>query len=275
MLRAPVTTRGQLSLATPPNAAVLANLYLSAVLPCLDDLAAQDPLARDIIKGVSASISLGIIGGPAATVHLRDGQVRWEAGACRAPAVALKFLSSAHLNAFFSGRTWAVPLPAWGAWRVGVLVRFSKLAQRLQAVLDGYPAVLQTPAGRRLHARLSLITAGLGLRALAAGDPAARQALEALPHGLAAFAIEGEENATVWFDHGSSDFAGGWGMPPRRPDVRITFMGIDVAFGAMRDEIDQLAAVGAGRIKVEGLVPLADGLGFVMERLPLYLRRPA
>jgi len=43
----------------------------------------------------------------------------------------------------------------------------------------------------------------------------------------------------------------------------------------MRDEIDTLAAVGGGRIRVEGLIPLADGLNFVMERLRIYLKPPA
>jgi hypothetical protein len=45
-----------------------------------------------------------------------------------------------------------------------------------------------------------------------------------------------------------------------------------VAYAAMRDEIDSMAAVGAGEIRIDGLIPLADGLNFVMERMRVYLQ---
>jgi hypothetical protein len=253
------------------NPAVLSRLYLSAVLPCLTDLSAQDPAAREILGDLDASIVLRIVGGPAVTLRLRSGHVLWENGSAPAPSVILIFFNDRHLNAFFSGRVWAVPLLAWGGWRIGLLARFSKLAKRLEAVLDGDAAVLATPDGRRLHARLSLIAAGLGLRPLADGDEAARKTLRSLPPGLAAFSIEGDHGATIWFDHGSADNAAGWGEPPRRPDVRVTFADMTTAYAVMRDEIDTPAAIGCGQIKVEGLVPLADGLGVVMERLRIYL----
>jgi hypothetical protein len=257
---------------TRANPAVLSRLYLSAVLPCLTDLAAEDPPAREILGDLDASIVLRIVGGPAATLRLRPGRVAWENGSGRAPSVILLFLSDRHLNAFFSGKTWALPLAVWGGWRIGLLIRFSRLTKRLEAVLNGDAAVLATEAGRRLHARLSLIAAGLGLRPLAEGDEVSRKTLSSLPAGLAAFTIEGEQGATIWFDHGSADYAAGWGEPPRRPDVRITFADMTVAYAAMRDEIDTLAAIGLGQITVEGLVPLADGLNVVMERLRVYLQ---
>jgi hypothetical protein len=257
---------------TPPSPSVLSRLYLSAVLPCLTDLAHQDSTAREIIGDLQASIVLAIVGGPAVTLHLNRGEVIWQNGMGSARSVILLFLSDRHLNAFFSGKKWALPLAVWGAWRIGVLARFAKLAARLDAVLNGAPTILATEAGRRLHARLSLIAAGLGLRALAQGDEAARAILLSLPPGLAAFSIAGDQGATIWFDHGSADCDAGWGEPPRRPDVRITFADMRVAYGAMREEIDTLAAVGSGQITVEGLVPLADGLNFVMERLRIYLQ---
>lgn len=252
--------------------AVLSRLYLGAVLPCLTALVAHDPEAREILGDARASIVLRILNGPAATIHFRGGEVDWQDGAAGGASVVLLFFGDRHLNALFSGKKWAAPLPVWGGWRFGLLARFSRLAARLEAVMDGHPQVLADAAGRHLHARLSLIAAGLGLHALAAGDAFARAALRHIPHGLASFTIEGEHHATVWFDHGSADCAAGWGEPPRRPDVSIVFVDADTAYAALREEIDTLAAVGAGRIRVDGLVPLADGLNFVMERLGVYLQ---
>jgi hypothetical protein len=262
----------------PVDPTVLCRLYLRAVLPCLSDLAEQDFEARDVVGELQASIVMCVLGGPAVTLHLQrggiawSGRIDWRNDAGRVPSVILLFLNARHLNAFFSGSQWAVPLPVWGGWRIHLLARFAQLAKRLEAVMDGAPNVIDNKAGRRLHARLSLIAAGLGLEALAEGDEAARRMLRSLPQGLASFNIEGEPRATVWFEHGAAACPAGWGEPPRRPDVRITFGDVDIAFSALREEIDTLAAVGGGQIKVEGLVPLADGLNLVMQRLGLYLK---
>ena len=186
--------------------------------------------------------------------------------------MTLLFFSRSHLNAFFGGAAWAVPLPIWGGWRIGLLARFAKVAERLEAVMDGHTAVLASPEGRRLHTRLSLIAAGLGLAPLAAGDPEAIAMLDGLPPGLAAFLIEGEPDSTVWFDSTAGRRVSGWSEPPRRPDVRIVFGSVSMAYGAMRDEADTMAAIGAGTMAIDGLIPLADGLNVVMERLRLYLQ---
>ena len=90
--------------------------------------------------------------------------------------------------------------------------------------------------------------------------------------GLACFTIEGAQNSTVWFDHGPDACDAGWGEPPREPDVAISFVDYAVAFGALREEIDTIAAIGAGQIKVAGLIPLADGVNLAMERLSDYLQ---
>jgi hypothetical protein len=255
-----------------PNPDVLSRLYLEAVLPCLTDLSEQDPHARAIMGDTRANIALRILGGPKAVVSFDRGRIVCRAAADSLPSVTLLFYTRGHLNAFFAGAKWALPLPIWGGWRVGLLNRFAKLAARLDAVLNGQPQVLASAEGRRLYARLSLIAAGLGLAPLAQGDPDAIHMLQTLPQGLAAFRIEGEPNSTVWFDRRSGKAVAGWGDPPRRPDVSIVFGNIDLAYAAMRDEADTMAAIGAGDMTIEGLIPLADGLNVVMERLRIYLQ---
>lgn len=254
------------------NPKVLSRLYLQAVLPCLADLSAEDPAARAIMGDTRGSIALRVLGGSGAVVTFEAGRTAWSLASPSWPSVTLLFLSAAHLNAFFGGAAWAVPLPIWGGWRVGLLARFAKLAERLEAVMNGHPEVLADLNGRRLYARLSLIAAGLGLAPLAAGDPEAVGVLESLPPGLAAFRIEGEPNSTVWFDSAAKPCVSGWSEPPRRPDVCIVFGSVELAYAAMRDEADTMAAIGAGEMSVDGLIPLADGLNVVMERLRVYLQ---
>lgn len=261
--------------AAPPNPTLLSQLYLTAVLPCLAQLTELDPLARSIMGEANASIVFRVMGGAAVTVQLQQGRATHRLGSVSNPSVILLFLSDAHLNAFFSGAKWALPILIWGAWHARLLLRFSRLAERLKAVLDGDEAVIATPEGRRLHARLSLMAAGLGLLPLSRGDEVARNALRSLPFGLASFAIGGEQAATIWFENAPDGCTAGWSEPPRRPEVCITFRDAGIAFAAMRDQIDTLAAVGCGQIIVDGLVPLADELSFIMQRLRPYLQPQA
>jgi hypothetical protein len=253
---------------------VLSQLYLKAVLPCLTELVQHDSEARAAIGDADASIVFRILGGTAVTVLLRHGQIAFQVGALPRASVVLMFLSDSHLNAFFSGERWALPILVWGAWHFRVLAAFARLADRLKAVLDGHESVIGSAQGRSLHARLSLMAAGLGLLPLSQGDEVTRSALRTLPFGLASFAIAGEPSATAWFEYAVDGCAAGWGEPPRRPEVCITFCNVSIAFAAMRDRIDTLAAVGRGQITVDGLVPLADELSFIMQRLRIYLQPP-
>lgn len=241
-------------------------------MPCLEALTAHDPESRRILGATRASIVFRVAAGPAVTIRLEAGMATCQRGAGPAASVVLLFLGDRHLNAFFSGNAWAVPLPVWGGWRLALLARFTRLTDRLKAVMDGAPGVLASAEGRALHARLSLIAAGLGLEPLADGDGPARALLANTPFGLASFTIGGTRDATVWFDHRDGGGRSGWGEPPRCPDVEISFVDSAVAYGAMRSEIDTIAAIGAGRIRVAGLVPLAEGVNLAMERIVDYLQ---
>jgi len=251
---------------------VLSQLYLTAVLPCLTELAAHDAEARAAIGDAEAAIVFRIWGGAAVTVQLRRGLVAFHATALPGASVVLLFVSDSHLNAFFSGRKWALPILIWGGWHLRLLARFTRLADRLKAVLDGDESVIAGVEGRRLHARLSLMAAGLGLVPLSQGDDVTRLALRAAPFGMASFEIGGEACATAWFEHAPGGCSAGWSEPPRRPEACITFCDVGTAFDAMRDQIDTIAAVGRGQIVVDGLVPLADELSFIMQRLRIYLQ---
>ena len=54
-------------------------------------------------------------------------------------------------------------------------------------------------------------------------------------------------------------------------DVSVTFADPETALKAIGNRIDVLAAIGLGHISVTGLIPLADALGYIFERIPLYL----
>jgi hypothetical protein len=56
------------------------------------------------------------------------------------------------------------------------------------------------------------------------------------------------------------------------PDVVITFCDRATGDAAMLGRLDPNAAVGLGKVDVRGLIPLADGLSLVMDRVETYLK---
>jgi hypothetical protein len=255
----------------PLDPRTLSELYLRAVLPCLSELTAHDPEARALVKGWRHQMTFRILQQPGITLDVVDGTVSHHPSRLLYPDFDFAFKDEKHFNGFFAGKNWPPPFLLRGFWRVGKLAAFSKLAARLQDVLEGKPAVIADPAGRILFTRLNLMLGGLGLKVLAEHDPASRAAFASLPRGLAAFAVAGLEGATAWFDNNPGEYEAGWGVPPRHPDVIIRFADPEIAFSALRDECDTLAEVGLGGIQVDGLVPLADGVDLVMARLRDYL----
>ena len=53
----------------------------------------------------------------------------------------------------------------------------------------------------------------------------------------------------------------------------VHFCNEQIALAALRGELDEWAAIGAGELVVRGLVPLAEALGAVMERAEVYVVR--
>lgn len=258
----------------PIEPRALSELYMRAVLPCLSELALQDEVSGAMIAGWKSDFTFRLLQHLGITLDFRDGRITYHPFRVLYPDIDFAFLSERHLNEFFDGKIWPPPLLLRGAWRIGKLKTFSALADRLEKFLEGKGDLLDDPANRRLYTRLNLMLAGFGLKVLAEYDPFSQAILKSLPEGLAEFTIGGQAGATTWFDNRPGKYDAGWGTPPRQADVTVRFSDIEVACLALQDKSDTMADVGLRRITVDGLVPLADGLNVVMERLRDYLEPP-
>ncbi len=91
-------------------------------------------------------------------------------------------------------------------------------------------------------------------------------------NGLAEFG--GPSNGLFgWVDWRDGAVEWGRGRAPRSPDVTVSFGNEQIALAALRGELDELAAIGAGDLVVRGQVPLAETLGAAMARADVYLER--
>ena len=73
--------------------------------------------------------------------------------------------------------------------------------------------------------------------------------------------------ADGWITRCGGRMEWGRGNPPVAPDVQVEFRDPEVALSAVDGMLDPLAASVTGEIRVRGMIPLADALARVMERV--------
>lgn len=250
---------------SPASSKTLSHLFLYAILPAFAELVRLDSVSRELISPWHITLSMGCIGENAVTLQINNGDIIFYPNRPSSTNITFLFLNHRHLNAFFNGVPWALPIVTHGVWRVRFLRDFAKLAARFKLFLQDNTS--KCP----IYTQIAFLISGLALTPLATFDPFACALLKKLPKGLAEFSIEHPNIPPLWFEHALSGVRSGQGTPPRKPDVRVRFTSLEIANAAIRNDMDTMAAIGAQRIHVEGLSPLAEGLGIMMERLQMVL----
>ena len=261
----------------PSRAQTLARLHLHAVLPALADLAALVPEARQIAARWHFSLRLQLPGGPAATLlSPGDGTLRVEPGRDAPARLVLTFLSAHQLNRTFLNQSALPPLPTGGFWRVLNVRPFIALTKLLDRYLQPTPEALTDEAFRRDSPAAAVPRAGW--RGAHGRGERSRRAPHAYPYpggsGGAARAIARARGLDALGARTPDQRASVPRPAGSAPDAIITFTDLPTADDALLGRLDPNAAVGLGRVDVRGLIPLADGLSVVMDRVEGYIKPP-
>ena len=259
----------------PDRQQTLARLHLHAVLPALADLAALSPEVHALAARWPFSLRLQLLHGPAATLTSPgDGTLRVTPGRDAPARLTLTFLTAHQLNRTFLNQGAFPPLPTGGAWRILNVQTFVKLTKHLDAVLQATPAALADESFRLLHLRL-LFRVLIGAAPIVAeADAVSRHSLSHTPPGSLELRVPslGLTGHLRWADGRLTGTLGP--APSPGPDAVITFVDLPTADDALLGRLDPNAAVALGRVKIRGLVPLADGLSVVMDRVEGYIKPP-
>lgn len=261
---------------TPTHAVVVrSHLYLRAVLPAVAELPAVRAEARELARDWRLPVRFAQRGGPSTLVRPPDGT------GGHGPALTLLFLTPSQVVRTFTNRPTFPPLPVGPLWRAAGLRPFLALTKLLQRTLEPTPDELATASPEFLDAHLRL-TFGVLLRALpvvGAADGPARAALHHAPAGTLAVEAPALGLAGwVRWDGGGGHHVepvSGFGPPPQTPAATLRFSDRGTLADALAGRLDPLAAVALGRVEVRGLVPLADAVGIVMDRVEGYLKPKA
>lgn len=249
---------------------VLANLQLHAILPALVPLCGEVPHAADIIRNWNLRLFMGVLGGELSILDFHSGRAHAPGSTEPRPAVYLLAPSHGWLNAMFLSPTPPPPIPFGHPRALLQILGFDALGKVLRAYLEPSCEQLAQPSFQKTHARLTLAVMARAAAVLIRED--AECAGLVATHSLATIEFRIEElGQSAWLQVGNAPCFDPSVPLAAKPDARVTFSTVHTFLDAKQAKLDQLAAVGAGAIRVEGSIPLADRMGLVMDRIAHYL----
>ncbi len=250
-----------------------ARVHLQGVLSGLEALVQLDPEAAGLAKSENFRLIMACRGAGAVTLDFKQGTVHLIPKPQQAAQVHLCFWSPEHLNRTFDNvpKT-PPPLPLRGLLKPKRLQLFDRLTKILGERLRNRPAADASDKDLSNYVTLSLRVAGASLGVVAAEDPLARKWMSAWPNGMAQFFGPNLE-PLAWLSCQGTEVKTGMGAAPSSPDVKVRFRTWNIAADAVDGVLENSTAVALGDVIVDGLLPLADKLGLVMERIPHYLKR--
>ena len=247
-----------------PSTDLILALYHRAVLPSMAQLVKLDPDSLRAAGDKPWSVRLYTPGGPFTVISFDGKELVHGAQSARSP-LTLRFWSQAHALRTFRGGSALPPIPTAGWLQLPMARYFSRMTDRLASIMND--------PTRDPELRTRLLFGGLVARAaveLCQRQTEARALLHQYGDFMAEFTIEGE--AQSWFGHHQQQFKAGPGAAPRAPTLVLGFANLETACEAALGTLDQMAAVGGGRVTVTGLTPLADSLDILLDRIASYLQ---
>ena len=247
---------------------VLAHLNMLAVLPRLEELVQYDAEAQELIMGMKFSIRFRVFNGPSILIAIGNGKISSTTDTTLSADTGLLFTSYEQANRMFAGEK-VVPIPYWGAWKMADLKRFTQLSGLLEKYLKPSEDNLKDPGFKAHAVKMTLHTIAAGVAQVAQHDEKASHWAEAVPEGVAMFKVLPEGPAACISVQGGR-FRPIWGEV-KTPTVSTTFKDIDTALNLFTGKLDAFAALGGGDVRISGLIPMADHLNAIIDRVGWYL----
>ncbi len=257
-----------------PDIPVCASLFFRGVLPAFEDFLKFDPVARRILGRSSGDVVFSDRTGRRACLSFGGNACIWGEKPGNKIAAHIRLGSEANVVRFIRGGV-ALPWLAKGWSHPVLLSRLLRLFLRFQKLLKPDSRSPGDPDFRLLHVRLALAVALFSLAEVGRADPWARRMLDDCPDGTVCFRVEGADLA-AWIAKSPAGLVPGRGEPgAERADALVTFASPKIAMEILTRKREAHAAVALGEIRVDGLIPLADGIDHVLDRVARYLPQGA
>ena len=244
----------------------LAYINLFAILGALPYLCGLDKEAARLVEDANVSVGFAVRGGPSATLFFGGGQCRMVPGTDRCQ-VKLPFSSCKKFNGLVDGTV--TPIPTKGFTKVGFLLKtFTKLTDRLGAFLRPAPGQLDNPKFFEISTTLMFHVIAEAAAQLANEDPVGQCSAASIVNGTAKLSIKGGPSAALRCrDHRQE-------AVHSASEHFISYMEFEdmhVARDLFDGNINAIAAVGLGQVRIGGMISQIDNINRILDRVAVYL----
>ncbi len=251
---------------------VLARLKASLALRLAEEACACDTGLQRACPPRGVSMKISIRGaGPVLGLRVPQGSRRSGPRPGRRPSLLLFFPSAEAAVRVFSGvKGTAIPLPL-GAGALAALAFFRKTSSRATELLRAPDTSKET------RARLLLAATLYGLEAIA-GESYLVRRMQIVPDGVVgvrageiAYRVAKKGRIIHVQKDAPSAVAPAAAPDSSTPNALLSFADYQKAIDVLSGKRQAVVALGSGEVRIEGLLPLVQGLFAVLDRLSWYL----
>ena len=246
---------------------VLARCNLFAVLGAIPHLIDLVPEAAELVADKSLRIGFSIRKGPKATLILNRGKASMIQG-LEDCSIKLWFPSAEKFNDMIDGK--GSPIPLSGFQHVGFLLgAFTKLTDLLSAYLRPAPEKLADPVFFERSTTLMLYVIGRAIVQIGNHDKVGKFSASNVTDGKIKLGIGEELAVAIHAKGGKLSFnakptEGGY-------TSQMVFDSLKTARDLFDGNINAIAAVGMGQVRIGGMVSQVDNINRILDRVAIYL----
>jgi putative sterol carrier protein len=246
---------------------VLARCNLYAVLGAIPHLLILSPEAAALVAGKNLKVGFSIKNGPKATLIFRNGQAEMVKGTDGC-SIKLWFPSPEKFNAMIDGK--ASPLPVSGFHHIGFLLgAFTKLTDILSSYLRPDPEKLADPVFFERSTTLMLYVIGRAIVQIGNHDKVGKFSASNVTDGKIKLGIGDDLAVAIHAKGGKLSFnakptEGGY-------TSQMVFGSLKTARDLFDGNINAIAAVGMGQVRIGGMVSQVDNINRILDRVAIYL----
>lgn len=249
------------------DARTLAYINLYAVLGALENLCDIDEEAKkmaDCRKPVS--VGFEVKGGPAATFTFSQGSCTMTPG-CGECTIKLPFSSCEKFNGLIDGTV--TPIPRKGLLHIGFLLKeFTGLTDLLTRYLKASPEDLADPEFKNRSTTLMFYVIAAALSQIGNEDAIGRFSASNIVDGIIELSVKGGPCAGIRVKEHHMETVK---RHPRSPRARMEFGSMDLARRLFDGEVNAVACIGSGDIRMGGMISMVDNVNRILDRVSLYL----
>ena len=244
----------------------LAFINLYAILGTVPKLLELDAEAAALCKGKKVSIGFKVKGGPSGTLAFGDGKCSFYSG-LKGAQVVLPFSSPEKFNALIDGEY--TPIPSKGFTKISFLLKsFTKITDILTKYLRAEKKDLENEEFFTKSTLLMFNVIAGAIAQIANEDRVGQASASYIEDGVikmaigndAAIALEAKEHKLTVLDRVPEDFR-----------AYMVFDNMKLARQLFDGEVNSVAEVGVGNIRIGGFISMIDNVNRILGRVALYL----